>query len=164
MRYFPGYKEGSLTRILLAFSLFSVFTLLLVTSLMTGQLYASTLLCDRFDNASDCEVTTGPSKLSSSSSSSSPSTDTESTGDSVTENSGTPLMLPDISPTEEDLGGTVPNDNPATTSSGESDSDIVTIMMRMRIVIAWCKTLMMEKRVILWIRIMGETIPPMDPH
>jgi hypothetical protein len=71
---------------------------------------------------SNCNKTTR-SSITSLSLSSSPSTDTGSTGDSVPENSETPLRLPDISPTEEDLGGSTLDENSAATGSADNDND-----------------------------------------
>jgi hypothetical protein len=105
---------------LLAFSLSSVFLLFfLIVCLLPTPLYASTAFCDPISNVSNCANTT----TSTSSSSPLPSSNTETSGGSVRDEIETPLVLPDISPTDEDLSGSSIRINPDTTGSND-DSDV----------------------------------------
>ena len=62
--------------------------------LLPVQLYGSTILCDPSLNSTNCD---DRSSLSSSTS------DTETTDNSQSDNTETPLIIPDISPTDKDL-------------------------------------------------------------
>ena len=98
--------------------IFSLF--LIVCLLLPVQLYGSTILCDPSLNLTNCDER---SSLSSSTS------DTETTDNSQSDSTETPLIIPDISPTNKDLedettdgdrGTTVPD---ATDEVSDDDND-----------------------------------------
>ena len=74
--------------------LFILSLFLIVRLLSPVQLYGSTILCDPSLNLTNCDER---SSLSSSTS------DTETTDNSQSDNTETPLIIPDISPTNKDL-------------------------------------------------------------
>ena len=76
-------------------SVLFIFSLFLIVRLLSPvQLYGSTILCDPSLNLSNCDER---SSLSSSTS------DIETTDNSQSDNTETPLIIPDISPTNKDL-------------------------------------------------------------
>ena len=76
-------------------SILFIFSLFLIVRLLSPvQLYGSTILCDPSLNLSNCDER---SSLSSSTS------DIETTDNSQSDNTETPLIIPDISPTNKDL-------------------------------------------------------------
>jgi len=109
-----------LSSVLFIFSLFLILCLLLPV-----QLYGSTILCDQSLNLTNCDER----------SSSSSTSDTTTIDNSRPDNTETPLIIPDISPTSKDLhdamtdgdlGTTdtdVNNDNDDSENSIEENSD-----------------------------------------
>jgi len=76
-------------------SVLFIFSLFLIVRLLSPvQLYGSTILCDPSLNLTNCDER---SSLSSSTS------DIETTDNSQSDNTETPLIIPDISPTNKDL-------------------------------------------------------------
>ena len=76
-------------------SVLFIFSLFLIVRLLSPvQLYGSTILCDPSLNLTNCDERS--SLLSSTS-------DTETTYNSQSDNTETPLIIPDISPTNKDL-------------------------------------------------------------
>jgi len=94
-----------LNSVLFIFSLFSI-----VRLLSPVQLYGSTILCDQSLNLTNCDER---SSLSSSTS------DTETTDNSQSDNTETPLIIPDISPTNKDL-----EDETTDGDRGTTDTDV----------------------------------------
>jgi len=117
-------------------SVLFIFSLFLIVGLLPlVQLYGSTILCDPSLNL------TRPTNCDERSSSSSSTSDTATTDNSQSDNTETPLIIPDISPTDKDLedattdgdrGTTVPdatdevsddNDDNDNSENPDADSD-----------------------------------------
>ena len=98
-----------LRSVLFIFSLF-----LIICVLSPVQLYGSTILCDPSLNSTNCD---DRSSLSSSTS------DTETTDNSQSDNTETPLIIPDISPTSKDLDDAMTDGDLGTTDTDTTDDD-----------------------------------------
>ena len=86
----------------LIFGLFFMFSLFLIVGLLPTQLYGSTISCDPPANLTNCmEAST----------SSSSAFNTGTNGNSQSDDTITPLKLPDISPRDEDLHGVMTDEN-----------------------------------------------------
>jgi hypothetical protein len=90
----PKYQNGIFHHSIFIFSLSAFSLFFLIVYLLPTELYGSTLPCDPA-NLTNCE----DDKKSSS-----PSSSTVTGDDTQSDNAGTPLLLPDISPTDKDLG------------------------------------------------------------
>ena len=100
-----------LRSVLFIFSLFLILCLLLPV-----QLYGSTILCDQSLNLTNCDERS----LSSSSSTS----DTTTIDNSRSDNTETPLIIPDISPTSKDLDDAMTDGDLGTTDTDvDNDND-----------------------------------------
>ena len=97
-------------------SVLFIFSLFLIVRLLSPvQLYGSTILCDPSLNLTNCDER---SSLSSSTS------DTETTDNSQSDNTETPLIIPDISPTSKDLEeATTDGDRGTTDTDVNNDND-----------------------------------------
>ena len=108
-------------------SVLFIFSLFLIVCLLSPvQLYGSTILCDPSLNLTNCDER----------SSSSSTSDTTTIDNSRSDNTETPLIIPDISPTSKDLddaltdgdrGTTVPdvnNDNDNDNDNDDSENSI----------------------------------------
>ena len=101
-----------------------IFSLFLIVRLLSPvQLYGSTILCDPSLNLTNCDERS--SLLSSTS-------DTETTYNSQSDNTETPLIIPDISPTNKDLedettdgdrGTTVPDATDEVSDDNDDNDD-----------------------------------------
>jgi hypothetical protein len=104
-----------------------IFSLFLIVCLLSPvQLYGSTILCDPSLNL------TRPTNCDERSSLSSSTSDTETTDNSQSDNTETPLIIPDISPTNKDLedettdgdrGTTVPDANDEVSDDNDDNDD-----------------------------------------
>jgi len=99
-------RSTVLKSVLFIFSL----SILIACLLLPVQLYGSTILCDQSLNLTNCDER---SSLSSSTS------DTETTDNSQSDNTETPLIIPDISPTNKDL-----EDETTDGDRGTTDTDV----------------------------------------
>jgi hypothetical protein len=82
--------------------------------LLPVQLYGSTILCDPSLNSTNCDER----------SSSSSTSDTTTIDNSRSNNIETPLIIPDISPTDKDLGdATTDGDRGTTDTDNDNDND-----------------------------------------
>jgi hypothetical protein len=116
-------RSTVLRSVLFIFSL----SILIACLLLPVQLYGSTILCDQTLNLTNCDER---------SSSSSSTSDTTTIDNSRSDNTETPLIIPDISPTSKDLddaltdgdrGTTVPdvnNDNDNDHDNDDSENSI----------------------------------------
>ena len=105
-------------------SVLFIFSLFLIVRLLSPvQLYGSTILCDPSLNLTNCDERS--SLLSSTS-------DTETTYNSQSDNTETPLIIPDISPTNKDLedettdgdrGTTVPDATDEVSDDNDDNDD-----------------------------------------
>ena len=100
--------NGILDHVVLIFGLFTFSLFFLVVYLLPIEVYGSTLPCDP-SNLTNCDEKT-----------SSASSNTAAGDNTQSDNAGTPLVLPDISPTAKDLGNPMTNTDPDT-----SDTDSV---------------------------------------
>ena len=100
--------NGILDHVVLIFGLFTFSLFFLVVYLLPIEVYGSTLPCDP-SNLTNCDEKT-----------SSASSNTAAGDNTQSDNAGTPLVLPDISPTAKDLGNPTTNTDPDT-----SDTDLV---------------------------------------
>ena len=100
--------NGILDHVVLIFALFTLSFFYLVVYLLPFEVYGSTLPCDP-SNLTICDEKT-----------SSASSNTAAGDNTQSDNAGTPLVLPDISPTAKDLGNPTTNTDPDT-----SDTDSV---------------------------------------
>ena len=101
-----------LRSVLFIFSLFLILCLLLPV-----QLYGSTILCDQSLNLTNCDER---------SSSSSSTSDTTTIDNSRSDNTETPLIIPDISPTSKDLDDAMTDGDLGTTDTdvnNDNDND-----------------------------------------
>ena len=101
-----------LRSVLFIFSLFLILCLLLPV-----QLYGSTILCDQSLNLTNCDEK---------SSSSSSTSDTTTIDNSRSDNTETPLIIPDISPTSKDLDDAMTDGDLGTTDTdvnNDNDND-----------------------------------------
>jgi hypothetical protein len=108
-------------------SVLFIFSLFLIVHLLSPvQLYGSTILCDPSLNL------TRPTNCDERSSLSSSTSDTETTDNSQSDNTETPLIIPDISPTNKDLedettdgdrGTTVPDANDEVSDDNDDNDD-----------------------------------------
>jgi hypothetical protein len=108
-------------------SVLFIFSLFLIVRLLSPvQLYGSTILCDPSLNL------TRPTNCDERSSLSSSTSDTETTDNSQSDNTETPLIIPDISPTNKDLedettdgdrGTTVPDANDEVSDDNDDNDD-----------------------------------------
>jgi hypothetical protein len=108
-------------------SVLFIFSLFLIVRLLSPvQLYGSTILCDPSLNL------THPTNCDERSSLSSSTSDTETTDNSQSDNTETPLIIPDISPTNKDLedettdgdrGTTVPDANDEVSDDNDDNDD-----------------------------------------
>jgi hypothetical protein len=108
-------------------SVLFIFSLFLIVCLLSPvQLYGSTILCDPSLNL------TRPTNCDERSSLSSSTSDTETTDNSQSDNTETPLIIPDISPTNKDLedettdgdrGTTVPDANDEVNDDNDNDDN-----------------------------------------
>jgi len=112
-------RSTVLKSVLFIFSL----SILIACLLLPVQLYGSTILCDQSLNLTNCDER---SSLSSSTS------DTETTDNSQSDNTETPLIIPDISPTNKDLedettdgdrGTTVPDATDEVSDDNDNNDD-----------------------------------------
>jgi hypothetical protein len=95
-----------------------IFSLFLIVCLLSPvQLYGSTILCDPSLNL------TRPTNCDESSSLSSSTSDTETTDNSQSDNTETPLIIPDISPTNKDLEDATTDGDLATTVTDAINDD-----------------------------------------
>ena len=95
-------------------SVLFIFSLFLIVGLLPlVQLYGSTILCDPSLNL------TRPTNCDERSSSSSSTSDTATTDNSQSDNTETPLIIPDISPTNKDL-----EDETTDGDRGTTDTDV----------------------------------------
>ncbi|MGB7634871.1 MAG: hypothetical protein WBL68_14200 [Nitrososphaeraceae archaeon] len=101
-------QDGILDHVVLIFGLFTFSLFFLVVYLLPIEVYGSTLPCDP-SNLTNCEEKT-----------SSASSNTAAGDNTQSDSAGTPLVLPDISPTTKDLGNPTTNTDPDT-----SDTDSV---------------------------------------
>jgi hypothetical protein len=109
------------------YSVLFIFSLFLIVHLLSPvQLYGSTILCDPSLNL------TRPTNCDERSSLSSSTSDTETTDNSQSDNTETPLIIPDISPTNKDLedettdgdrGTTVPDANDEVSDDNDDNDD-----------------------------------------
>ena len=96
-------------------SVLFIFSLFLIVRLLSPvQLYGSTILCDPSLNLTNCDERS--SLLSSTS-------DTETTYNSQSDNTETPLIIPDISPTSKDLDDAMTDGDLGTTDTDTTDDD-----------------------------------------
>ena len=94
-------------------SVLFIFSLFLIVRLLSPvQVYGSTILCDPSLNLTNCDER---SSLSSSTS------DTETTDNSQSDNTETPLIIPDISPTDKDLEDATTEGDLGTTVTDATD-------------------------------------------
>ena len=94
-------------------SVLFIFSLFLIVRLLSPvQLYGSTILCDPSLNLTNCDER---SSLSSSTS------DTETTDNSQSDSTETPLIIPDISPTDKDLEDATTEGDLGTTVTDATD-------------------------------------------
>ena len=108
-------------------SVLFIFSLFLIVHLLSPvQLYGSTILCDPSLNL------TRPTNCDERSSLSSSTSDTETTDNSQSDNTETPLIIPDISPTNKDLedettdgdrGTTVPDATDEVSDDNDDNDD-----------------------------------------
>jgi len=99
-------------------SVLFIFSLFLIVGLLPPvQLYGSTILCDPSLNL------TRPTNCDERSSSSSSTSDTATTDNSQSDNTETPLIIPDISPTDKDLGDPATDGDLGTTVTDATDDD-----------------------------------------
>ena len=102
-------------------SVLFVFSLFLIVCLLSPvQLYGSTILCDPSLNL------TRPTNCDERSSLSSSTSDTETTDNSQSDNTETPLIIPDISPTDKDLDDAMTDGDLGTTDTdvnNDNDND-----------------------------------------
>ena len=100
-------------------SVLFIFSLFLIVHLLSPvQLYGSTILCDPSLNL------TRPTNCDERSSLSSSTSDTETTDNSQSDNTETPLIIPDISPTDKDLeDATTDGDRGTTDTDVNNDND-----------------------------------------
>ena len=97
-------------------SVLFIFSLFLIVCLLSPvQLYGSTILCDQSLNL------TRPTNCDERSSLSSSTSDTETTDNSQSDNTETPLIIPDISPTDKDLGDEMTDGDRGTTVPDATD-------------------------------------------
>ena len=101
-------RSTVLKSVLFIFSL----SILIGCLLLPVQLYGSTILCDPSLNLTNCDER---SSLSSSTS------DTETTDNSQSDNTETPLIIPDISPTNKDLEDATTDGDRGTTVTDATD-------------------------------------------
>jgi hypothetical protein len=109
------------------YSVLFIFSLFLIVHLLSPvQLYGSTILCDPSLNL------TRPTNCDERSSLSSSTSDTETTDNSQSDSTETPLIIPDISPTNKDLedettdgdrGTTVPDANDEVSDDNDDNDD-----------------------------------------
>ena len=100
--------NGILDHVVLIFGLFTFSLFFLVVYLLPIEVYGSTLPCDS-SNLTNCDEKT-----------SSASSNTAAGDNTQSDSAGTPLVLPDISPSTKDLGNPTTNTDPDT-----SDTDSV---------------------------------------
>lgn len=100
--------NGILGHVVLIFGLFTFSLFFLVVYLLSIEVYGSTLPCDP-SNLTNCDEKTSLA-----------SSNTAARDNTQSDNAGTPLVLPDISPTAKDLGNPTTNTDPDT-----SDTDSV---------------------------------------
>jgi hypothetical protein len=90
------------------------FSILIACLLLPVQLYLSTILCDQFLNLTNCD------EISKSSSTS----DTTTIDNSLSDNTETPLIIPDILPTSKDLDDAMTDGDLGTTDTDvNNDND-----------------------------------------
>ena len=104
----PKCQNGILDQVVMKFGLFTFSLFFLVVYLLPIDVYGSTLPCDP-SNLTICDEKT-----------SSASSNTAAGDNTQSDNAGTLLVLPDISPTAKDLGNPTTNTDPDT-----SDTDSV---------------------------------------
>ena len=100
-------RSTVLKSVLFIFSL----SILIACLLLPVQLYGSTILCDPSLNLTNCDER----------SSSSSTSDTKTTDNSQSDNTETPLIIPDISPTSKDLDDAMTDGDLGTTDTEATD-------------------------------------------
>jgi hypothetical protein len=109
-KYIIYMRSTALKSVLFIFSL----SILITCLLLPVQLYGSTILCDQSLNLTNCDER----------SSSSSTSDTTIIDNSRSDNTETPLIIPDISPTDKDLeDATTDGDRGTTDTDVNNDND-----------------------------------------
>ena len=110
-------------------SVLFIFSLFLIVCLLSPvQLYGSTILCDpsfNLTNLTNCDEESPSSSTS----------DTETTDNSQSDNTETPLIIPDISPTDKDLDDATTDGDLGTTVTDATDELVMMIIPKMKMLI-----------------------------
>ena len=111
-KYIIYMRSTVLKSVLFIFSL----SILIACLLLPVQLYGSTILCDPSLNLTNCDERSSSSSIS----------DTRTIDNSRSDNTETPLIIPDISPTSKDLDDAMTDGDLGTTDtdvSNDNDND-----------------------------------------
>ena len=108
-KYIIYMRSTVLKSVLFIFSL----SILIACLLLPVQLYGSTILCDQSLNLTNCDERSSSSSIS----------DTRTIDNSRSDNTETPLIIPDISPTSKDLDDAMTDGDLGTTDTDTTDDD-----------------------------------------